>query len=174
MFEEPPEGFSASVDYGDSYKCVGSSSLEAPERWTTLWEAKTSNPSIESYMDGASLYAKTIKAEPDMVLAVLSPDNFVLTDPTGSAINSKRISSPSRAPTSLYGSYTWVSNSEIPGALINQTDVDGNGEIDRLVIIDQLETGSTAYNYYKLVVAPSLGATDDQTYSIGISRPSWE
>ena len=172
IFEEPsPEYLPASVDYGESYECVGSASKTAIIPWSTYWTAKVSNPEINYYMEDSFLFAKTKKSEPDMVIAVMCPIDVTITDPNGKTTGSVRVSVPSRAPSPGVSdnSYTWMSYSQVPGTHVNCTDVDGDGELDRLIIIDTREIGN-----YIVEVTPSLDAEDTDTFSIAISCSSKE
>jgi len=176
--EVPPYPMNpAWVAYGAPEEIVASSTLKAPYpyEYTTKWQPENIvNPAIGYRMDGSpNLWAWTNKPEPSMVMAVLSPVDFEITDPAGNNISSyKHVLQVGFPPKLLIW---WELTSNVPGATLIRAidldrdgdlepiDLDGDGVTDTLIVFDERAVGD-----YQVQVFPSIGTNPTETYSIGV------
>lgn len=184
MYEDPPYPFNPThVEYGEPYTIVASSTLEAPVKWTTQWEATVDNPDILYYMDGPNLKARTAKTEADLVVTGHSPVHLLITDPDGKRIGMERYWTGfymiDPVTLQLVPVYSWRTINEIPGASVvrkidwdrdgdlDPIDLDGDGYQDTIIVFDNRKVGN-----YTIQVSPKEGALSTDTYTIGISSPA--
>jgi len=184
MSEDPPWPFNPTyVEYGDPYTVVASSTLEAPVKWTTQWEATVDNPDILYYMDGPNLKARTAKTEADLVVTGHSPVHLLISDPDGKRIGMERYWTGfymiDPVTLQLVPVYSWRTINEIPGASVvraidwdrdgdlDPIDLDGDGDQDTIIVFDNRKVGN-----YTIQVSPKEGALPTDTYTIGISSPA--
>lgn len=133
----------ASVDYDDKdYLPKYTSSLVAPND-DTQWTQSIDNPAVLCKMNNEVLQCKTSNLDPKGVYVTLSPVDMEITDPANRVI-SKTVN-------------------EIPGAVYREIDLDGDGELDDQIIINDRINGE-----YKIKIIPEPGADPNDVYSLGV------